>query len=75
MPIYEYQCESCGEKFEKLVRTMKGEPKVECPGCKSNQTTRDLSVFAVGAEAAGKGASEAPPMCGRCGGPGPCAMG
>jgi hypothetical protein len=38
-----------------------------------------LSVFAVGAEASGgkaKPASAAPPgMCGRCGGPGPCASG
>jgi hypothetical protein len=35
-----------------------------------------MSVFAVSsAEASGKSSTAAPRMCGRCGGPGPCAMG
>ena len=84
MPIYEYQCKSCGVKFEKLVRSMSavgagaggaGEPKVQCPKCGSDQTAKALSVFAVGAEGSAKGTPESAPMCGRCGGPGPCAMG
>ena len=75
VPIYEYQCKSCGEKFEKLQRTMSDTAKVECPKCKSDQTARELSVFAVGAEGAAKSSASAGPMCGRCGGPGPCAMG
>jgi putative FmdB family regulatory protein len=75
MPIYEYQCKSCGERFEKLVRTMTAEPKVDCPKCNSDQTARALSVFAVGAESATKSTAADSPMCGRCGGPGPCAMG
>jgi hypothetical protein len=34
-----------------------------------------MSVFAVSSAAAStKSASPAPGMCGRCGGPGPCAM-
>jgi len=77
VPIYEYQCKSCGKSFEKLVRTMSGSPSVACPECGSAKTARALSVFAVGAEGAGKssGGGDAPPGCGRCGGPGPCAMG
>jgi putative FmdB family regulatory protein len=76
MPIYEYACEACGEKFEQLVRTMSGKEKVACPKCTSAKTKRALSVFAVGAEGASKTGSEpAPGMCGRCGGPGPCASG
>ncbi len=77
MPIYEYQCKKCGDKFEKLIRSMSEEPKVDCPKCGSGQTARALSVFAVGAEGAGKSAGAAPemPMCGRCGGPGSCGMG
>jgi putative FmdB family regulatory protein len=78
MPIYEYSCKSCEEKFEKLVRTMSEREAIACPQCGSTKTARALSVFAVGAESSGKSSSagtEGPGMCGRCGGPGPCAMG
>ncbi len=75
MPIYEYSCGSCEAKFEKLVRSMSGEEKVECPACGSKQTARALSVFAVGAEGRPTAKPVGPGMCGRCGGPGPCAMG
>lgn len=75
MPIYEYQCKSCGAKFDKLIRSMGSPESVECPSCHSSQTARALSVFAVGAEGAKtSGGEDAGPMCGRCGGPGPCAM-
>jgi putative FmdB family regulatory protein len=74
MPIYEYQCKTCGERFEKLVRSMGDSSPVACAKCGSEQTARTLSVFAVGAEGAAKSAPSGGPMCGRCGGPGPCAM-
>ena len=32
MPIYEYKCQDCGTKFEKLVRRSEG-PELECPSC------------------------------------------
>lgn len=75
MPIYEYQCKSCGANFEKLVRTMTSSDKVRCPKCDSTQTARALSVFAVSSEGSSKTSPPDSPMCGRCGGPGPCAMG
>ena len=76
MPIYEYTCRDCGAKFEQFVRTMSGQDKFNCPKCNSKQTARALSVFAVGAEGAraSSAASGDMPTCGRCGGPGPCAM-
>jgi putative FmdB family regulatory protein len=76
MPIYEYQCKDCGEKFDKLIRSMGSSEDVECPKCRSAKTARALSVFAVGGEGAksSAGADDGGPMCGRCGGPGPCAM-
>jgi len=74
MPIYEYTCKSCNARFEQLVKSMTAAPKVTCPKCGSPQTARQLSVFAVGAEPSAKSASPAPGICGRCGGPGPCAM-
>ena len=79
MPIYEYTCQSCNTKFDRLVRSMStadGEARPKCPECGSDRTARALSVFAVAAEGSAKsaGGSDAGPMCGRCGGPGPCAM-
>ena len=80
MPIYEYKCKACDAKFEQLVRSMStppsSEPSVKCPSCGSAKTARELSVFAVGAEAGPKSSSSpAAGGCGRCGGPGPCPSG
>jgi putative FmdB family regulatory protein len=72
MPIYEYTCKSCKKSFEQLVKSMTAAENVKCPACGSKQTDRSLSVFAVGSAALAGGQS-APGMCGRCGGPGPCA--
>jgi len=45
MPIYEYLCKDCGERFE-MVRTMKDADKpISCKTCQGNQTQRTLSVF------------------------------
>jgi putative FmdB family regulatory protein len=79
MPIYEYTCEVCQTKFEKLVRAITSVDlagKIACPECGSTKTARSFSVFAVGVEQPkSSSATSAPGMCGRCGGPGPCAMG
>lgn len=45
MPIYEYRCEECGEKFEKLVRGVSGRPDLECPRCGSTQVKKAISLF------------------------------
>ena len=73
MPIYEYTCEKCKTRFEKLVKSMGRAEAAACPKCGSVKANRSLSVFAVGAES-GKSSEPAPGMCGRCGGPGPCGM-
>ena len=72
MPIYEYSCKACEHRFEELVPTMNAVEKPACPECGSKQTSRILSTFAVAKEA--NKMSDAPRMCGRCGGPGPCAL-
>ncbi len=41
MPIYEYECEGCGERFEELVAA--GAVGVACPRCGSTETRRLLS--------------------------------
>ena len=73
MPIYEYACDSCSQRFEKLVSGL--DAPVACPHCESSQLKRLPSVFS-----SSTGGSSAPaPMdmgggCGRCGSsvPGQC---
>jgi putative FmdB family regulatory protein len=72
MPIYEYQCGTCGREFEKLVRS--SSPKPECPDCNGTDLRKKLSAFATisgGASAQ----SDLPAACQSCGnpnGPGAC---
>ena len=48
MPIYDYACRRCGEKFELLVLAATVE---ECPSCQSQDLERLLSSgFAVSSE-------------------------
>jgi putative FmdB family regulatory protein len=44
VPIYEFECESCGERFEELVAA--GAESAPCPACGSAATRRLLSGFA-----------------------------
>lgn len=43
MPTYEYQCENCGHKFEKL-QTMSAKPLKKCPECKKNKLNKLISA-------------------------------
>ena len=45
MPIFEYRCTNCAERFETLVLSS-SEKEVECPNCHSNQTEKQMSMFA-----------------------------
>jgi putative FmdB family regulatory protein len=45
MPIYEYRCSVCGEKFEKLVRGSSGQQEIHCPSCSADRVERLVSTF------------------------------
>ena len=45
MPIYEYICDDCGTKFEKLVRRNQDAPA--CPSCGESHLQTALSTFAA----------------------------
>ncbi len=45
MPIYEYRCEECGEKFEKLVRLSTSTSEIECPNCSGQKVEKLISTF------------------------------
>jgi putative FmdB family regulatory protein len=73
MPIYEYKCTDCGEKFEKLVRTSNADD-VACPKCGEKHLQQEFSTFAAHANS---GKSSNVPMCpsgGPCGNPGMCGL-
>jgi len=75
MPLYEYECRSCHQHFELLVRDS---TVLECPSCNSRELEKQLSVFAVGANGQSMTAARSMPgPCGACGdprGPGSCSM-
>ena len=45
MPIYEYQCSKCGEKFEALHPMSYDGSKLSCPKCNTKNPKRLLSSF------------------------------
>lgn len=47
MPLYEYVCNACTERFEKLVRMSDDPQAVRCPRCASDLVARALSTFAT----------------------------
>ena len=60
MPIFEYRCDDCGTKFEKLVRNSDAAGPV-CPSCGEAHLKQELSTFA-----AHSGGRAAQPMGGGC---------
>jgi len=54
MPIYEYECGSCGTTFDLMVSRSKAKAKPPCASCGSKQTQRIMSGF-FGRSAPGNG--------------------
>lgn len=57
MPIFEYRCIDCGNKFEAILF---GEQKPECPKCHAHNLQQQLSTFSV----ASKSSASASTSCG-----------
>jgi putative FmdB family regulatory protein len=64
MPLYEYRCASCGERFEVLQRLGEGADGLTCPGCGAAEPSRQLSTFAAGASSTGFGGGSGGAACG-----------
>lgn len=58
MPLYEYKCAACGNRFEVLQRIGSGSDAVRCPACDADNVIKQYSTFAsaVGSTAAPCGA-------------------
>jgi len=75
MPIYEYRCQDCGTRFEKLVRGQADESELACPACGRKRLGLELSVFSAPRSAPSRSSSG--PMCpagGPCPTPGACGL-
>lgn len=71
MPIFEYVCQDCGSRFEKLIRRDSDTESITCPSCGAARYEKTLSTFAAHANAAKPAASPGP--CGNmCATPGLC---
>ncbi|GAB4444375.1 MAG: hypothetical protein OHK0015_45630 [Chloroflexi bacterium OHK40] len=45
--MYEYGCQVCNSRFDRLRRMDEDDAGVTCPHCQSAQVQRQLSVFAA----------------------------
>jgi len=74
MPIYEYKCQDCGSRFEKLIRRESDVPELECPSCGQKHLSQEHSTFAARTSSGVR--EPVPPTCpsGRCSNPGMCGM-
>ena len=45
MPIYEYICDKCDTRFERIV--INKQQEISCPKCTSKKASIQLSVFAT----------------------------
>lgn len=62
MPIFEYKCEDCGTRFEKLVRRSDDPAALACPGCGKKDLRQEFSTFSAHAN----GSPESQPAPGGC---------
>jgi putative FmdB family regulatory protein len=65
MPLYDFTCDDCGTRFERLVRREAEAAAVDCPDCHGGHVSRALSLPAAPVTAA-----QAPPTA--CGSGPPC---
>jgi len=74
MPLYEYRCRSCGERFEVLQRLGADGHGLQCPRCDEPEPQRMLSTFAAQVPSNGGGGSRdaaaSSPAAACCRGPG-----
>jgi putative FmdB family regulatory protein len=76
MPLFEYECLGCHNRFEHLTRASEAPT---CPACKSAELQKLMSVFAAQSNTPAKSFShptaKGPCMtCGDTRGPGSCSM-
>ena len=52
MPLYEYRCASCDDRFEEFRSFSDADHGVSCPACGSEDVKRQLAAFATSTSSA-----------------------
>ena len=60
MPIYEYECKKCGEKFEARRGMSDSDAEIKCPKCGTEYPRKVFSPFATKGSSGGGCAPNAP---------------
>ncbi len=47
MPIYEYRCQKCNTKFEKIFLPQERQDNIACPACGSSDVKKQLSPAGI----------------------------
>jgi putative FmdB family regulatory protein len=71
VPIFEFACDACGERFELLFRSRTERRRPVCPDCDSRNVRKLFSTFATAGGEPGRGTGGAG-GCATCAG-GSCA--
>ena len=53
MPVFEYRCQACNEKFEVLHKSSVNIEEVTCPECNSSKSKKLLSSFSASMSSGG----------------------
>jgi putative FmdB family regulatory protein len=53
MPIFEYVCAECGNRFEKLILSARRGSDVRCPECSSATVNKAISAFGLASSSGG----------------------
>lgn len=61
MPIFEYVCQSCGERFEKLILSGRSTKRLDCPKCGSQDVEKAISLFGSTSSHASRSAANCAP--------------
>ena len=61
MPIFEYVCQNCGNKFEKLVLSSRRKSSLQCPQCGAENVKKALSVVGSISSQVSRGVSDCGP--------------
>lgn len=64
MPIYEYICGDCQQRFEHFFRSRQENQEVACTHCGGRNIRRIFSTFGVGGDRGADGSSSE--TCGTC---------
>jgi putative FmdB family regulatory protein len=64
MPIYEYICVDCQNRFEALRSLRDADAPIACQNCQSDHTLRAISVFYAHSD--GRSVTQSVPSCSTC---------